>query len=87
MEKNNNLKSCFLGLGLDGKDGHIRITHGKNFHLFGGSEPTHNLMQEKIIKFNQQLDKRGKKLDDISEDEFCEIADKVGLPFNDPDRN
>ena len=30
-------KALLLGFGLDNKDGHIRYTRGKNFHLFGGS--------------------------------------------------
>ena len=72
-------KRVLLGLGLDSKDGHVRITKGKNFHLFGGSEETHDIMQEKAIKFNEQLDKRNKTLDDINEEEFFDIAKKVGL--------
>ncbi len=72
-------KKIILGLGLDGKDAHIRITKGKNFRLFGGSEETHDTMQEKAIKLNEQLDKRRKTLDDIDKKEFHEIARKVGL--------
>ena len=34
-------KAWLLGLGLDGKDGHTRITTGENFKLVGGSEETH----------------------------------------------
>ena len=30
-------KAWLLGLGLDGKDGHTRITTGENFKLVGGS--------------------------------------------------
>ena len=30
-----------LGLGLDGEDGHLRMTKGANFRLIGGSEETH----------------------------------------------
>jgi len=36
-------------------------------------------MQEKAIKFNEQLDKRRKSLDSISEREFSEIAKDVGI--------
>lgn len=68
-----------LGLGFDAKDGHVRITKGKNFRLFGGSKETHGMMQEKAIKFNEQLDRRRKTLDDINEKEFYEIAKIVGL--------
>jgi hypothetical protein len=66
-------------MGLDNKDGHIRVTKGKNFALLGGSEETHGEMQEKAIKLNEHLDKRRKTLDDISEKEFFDIANDIGL--------
>jgi hypothetical protein len=36
-------------------------------------------MQEKAIKFNEQLEKRSKTLDEINEKEFREIAKVIGL--------
>ncbi len=72
-------QSLLLGLGFDGSDGHIRITKGENFRLFGGSKETHGVMQEKAIKFNERLRKKGKQLDEINQEEFYEIAHKVGL--------
>lgn len=72
-----------LGLGFDSKDGHLRITKGDNFHLLGGSEETHEMMQEKAIKFNEQLDKRRKSLEDINEKEFLDISRKIGLKIPD----
>lgn len=72
-------RKILLGLGLDSKDGHVRVTKGKNFRLYGGSEETHETMQEKAIKFNEHLDKRHKTIDDINREEFNEIAGKVGL--------
>ena len=55
-------RKVLLGLGLDSKDGHVRITKGENFRLFGGSQETHEIMQEKAVKFNEQLEKRHKTL-------------------------
>ena len=72
-------KRVMLGLGFDCKDGHVRVTKGKNFRLFGGSEETHEVMQEKAIKFNEQLERRRKTLDSINEQEFRDIASSVGL--------
>ena len=72
-------RKMLLGMGLDNKDGHVRMTKGKNFALLGGSEETHVEMQEKAIKLNEHLDKRRKTLDDISEEEFCDIANDIGL--------
>jgi hypothetical protein len=81
-------KKLLYGLGLDNKDGHLRVTKGDNFRLYGGSHETHELMQEKVIKFNEQLDKKGRKLDDISKNEFYDIANKVGLkPISPPKTN
>jgi hypothetical protein len=72
-------RKILLGLGLDNKDGHVRVTKGKNFRLYGGSDETHQCMQEKAIKVNEQLSKRRKTLDDINKEEFHEIAKRVGI--------
>lgn len=72
-------KSFLLGLGLDAKDKHKRITYGENFYILGGSKKTHEVMQENCIKFNEELSKRHKKLDKISKNEFYDIAHKIGL--------
>ncbi len=77
-----NIKSLLLGLGFDNKDGHCRITRGDNFRLFGGSQDTHSLMQEKAIKFNEQLKRKGKTLDDISPVEFRDIAQQIDLKIS-----
>ena len=66
-----------LGLGLDGTDGHTRITTGKNFKLVGGSKDTHEAMQETAIKVNEELDKRHKRLEDVKPPEFLEILRKA----------
>lgn len=63
-----------LGLGLDNEDGHVRVTRGENFRLLGGSETTHESMQEKCIKFNEKLQDRGKRLDDLDRKEFLDLA-------------
>ena len=73
-----------LGVGLD-SDGHKRVTTGANFALVGGSEETHEVMTEKVIKINEKLAARGKELENVSSDEFDEIASSVGL--NRPKQN
>jgi len=74
--------AALLGLGLDGDDGHTRITRGKNYLLAGGSQETHALMQETAVKVNEHLDKRGKRLEDVSLEELRDICrhahDSVG---------
>ena len=73
-----------LGVGLDNKDGHTRVTTGENFRLVGGSEETHGLMQEKTIKLNEHLKRRGKTLDSVGREEFHEIAGGLGMPVVEP---
>lgn len=79
MDWKEKYRRILLGLGLDAKDGHTRITRGKNFYLLGGSKTTHSQMQELAIKFNEELRKKHKSLDEISEREFLDIADKIGI--------
>jgi len=78
-EKHKKKKAAImLGLGLD-SDGHKRLTTGPNFALVGGSHDTHEAMTEKAIKINEKLAAKGKKLEDVSREEFDEIAHAVGL--------
>lgn len=72
-------KAILLGLGLDNDDGHHRQTRGENFQLIGGSSQTHERMQESAIKMNEELDRRGKRLEDVDGREFLDIAQKVGI--------
>ena len=62
-----------LGLAFDADDGHKRITRGNNFLLAGGSEETHGLMRETILKVNEELDARGLDLADVSAEELRDI--------------
>lgn len=67
-------KTGLIGLGLDGTDGHTRITKGDNFRLVGGSRETHEQMQESCIKFNEKLDARGKSLEQLERAELHDLA-------------
>ena len=71
-------RAVMLGLGLD-SDGHKRLTTGPNFLLVGGSEETHEVMTEKVIKINEKLNSKGKQLEDVSREELDDIAHEVGL--------
>ena len=76
--KKSRRKAIMLGVGLD-SDGHKRLTTGPNFALMGGSAETHELMTEKVIKINEKLAAKGKKLENVSSEEFDDIANSVGL--------
>ena len=63
----------FVGLGLDNKDGHRRLTRSEHFFLVGGSEETHERMQDTAIRFDENLRRRGKTLEETPVDEVIEI--------------
>ncbi len=87
--KKNQKKSLMVGVGLD-SDGHKRVTTGKNFALLGGTQQTHEEMVEKAIKINEKLSAKGKQLEEVSREEFDDIAHSVGLrpvPQVRPDHN
>jgi hypothetical protein len=78
-----------LGIGLDNDDGHVRITHGRDFHVVGGSKETHASMQDKCVRFGRKLDERGKRLGDLKREELLDLAGEcemdVVLPPDRPD--
>ena len=63
-----------FGVGLDGQDGHQRMTKGEDFFLVGGSDETHGRMQDLVLRMNEQLKRRGKKFADLSRSEFEDLA-------------
>ena len=73
MPRSSKPKRHLLGLGLDNEDGHTRITAGDNFSLLGGSEATHERMQETCIKLNEKIKQRGKTLEQISRQEMTDL--------------
>lgn len=73
MEKPNNSIVHVLGVGLDAKDGHKRITQAERFSVIGGSEETHDRMSETIIKTFETLSRRGKNIEDVDKSELEEI--------------
>ena len=79
-------KAVLLGVGLD-SDGKKRITTGPNFALVGGSQETHAVMTEQVIKINEKLKAKGKQLEEVSHEEFDDIAHAVGLKRNQPRLN
>ena len=66
-----------LGIGLDHQDGHKRITQGEEFLLVGGSEETHEHMQDVAIRFEESLKERGKRLRDAAPREVIDLLNKA----------
>ncbi len=85
-QNQNNSKAMMLGIALD-SDGHKRITKGENFALLGGTKETHEVMTETAVKINERIASRGKRLEEVSHEEFDDIARDVGLNRHDPAQN
>lgn len=64
-----------VGLGLDQarEDGDRRITQSENFLLVGGSEETHERMQDTALRFDEKLREKGKRLQDASVEEVRDL--------------
>lgn len=65
-----------LGVGLDNRDGHKRITQGEQFTLVGGSQETHERMTETVVKTFEDLKQRGKHLQTVERRELAELLEK-----------
>lgn len=63
----------FVGVGLDARDGDTRLTRTEHFVLIGGSQETHEKMQDTAIKFNEKLRRRGKKLEETAVAEVIQL--------------
>ncbi len=63
----------FLGVGFDNTDGEQRYTRSDHFFLVGGSQETHEKMQDTAIRFDDELKRRGKPLEDLPAAEVVEI--------------
>ncbi len=66
-------RAALLGLGLDDDGGTTRVTRGANFLLYGGSDETHSRMRETVTKLNEQIDRQGKRLEDLSPGELSDL--------------
>jgi hypothetical protein len=74
-KKKNNTEQVvgFLGVGLNNADGHKRVTRNGPFLLVGGSEETHERLQDISIRFNETLEQRGKALPQTPVEEVIDI--------------
>ena len=80
IEKDKRQVVGLVGLGLDNKDGHHRLTRADDILLFGGSQETHEAMQDVAMRFEEYLRKRGKRLRDTSVDELTDLLRDTDEP-------
>lgn len=65
-----------LGVGLDNQDGHKRVTRADDFSVIGGTAETHEKMTETLVKTFEDLERKGKRLQDAEPKELAELLDK-----------
>ncbi|MBU1694484.1 MAG: hypothetical protein KKC51_11040 [Verrucomicrobia bacterium] len=73
-------KAHMLGVGLDHQDEHVRITQGPNFTVLLGSEETHENLSGTCMRINEKLRRRGKRLENVSREEFLDLVHDLGEP-------
>jgi hypothetical protein len=66
----------FFGLAFDGTDGHRRVTRSEHFLLVGGSQETHEHMQDTAVHFGEAHERTGKSLADTAVEEAVELLRK-----------
>lgn len=69
-------RAHLLGLGFDHQDGHKRITRGEKFSILGGSEETHGRMTETLVKTCEDLEGRGRRLEEVEKSELADLLHK-----------
>jgi hypothetical protein len=66
-----------LGVGLDNEDGHKRLTRSEDFVLIGGSQETHERMQDVALHITESLKDRGKRLQDAEAREVIDLLQRA----------
>jgi hypothetical protein len=62
-----------IGVGFDHDDGHQRITKAEEFFLLGGSQETHERMQDVAIHVTEALQQKGKRIEDAELQEMIDL--------------
>lgn len=66
-------RAVLVGYGLDEAGGHVRYTTSQDYRLLGGSELTHEAMQDMAARIKEELSKLGYELDNIRSDQIDEV--------------
>jgi len=74
------LRAAIIGLGLDGQDTDHRLSTGEQCLLLGGSAETHAEMLETMLRLESELDRRGRRLAEVSPTELADIAWRIDSP-------
>ena len=63
-----------VGIGLDGSEDEKRVTKGEDFVLMGGSRETHEIMQDLVIRMEEKLKRKGKRMGELEDPEFEDLV-------------
>lgn len=63
-------RAVLVGYGLDDADGHVRITRGRAFELYGGSESAHGEMQRRAEIIQAEANRLGISLDRMTYEQY-----------------
>ncbi len=74
--KDSKKQGYLLGIGLDNKDGHKRLTKAEQFSIIGGSEETHGRMTETVMKTVEDLQRKSKTIASAEPQELAELLHK-----------
>ena len=66
-----------MGVGFDAQDDHVRVTTGKNYDVFMGSEESHEYIAGLIKKIEDKIKSKGMSLTDFSPEEFTKFLKTV----------
>ncbi len=76
MGKSASHKAHLFGIGLDNQDGAKRITQAEQFSIIGGSEETHDRMTETLVKTVEDLQRKGRTLEETAPPELADLLKK-----------
>jgi hypothetical protein len=74
------LRAAIIGFGLDGADSHQRLSTGEQCLLVGGSDETHAEMLETMLRLESELERRGRRLGEVTPIELADIAWRIDSP-------
>ena len=71
------LRAAIIGLGLDGPEIPRRLSTGEHCLILGGSAETHAEMLETVLRLDDELERIGRPLGELSPMELAEIAWRI----------
>ena len=74
------LRAAIIGLGFDGPQIPRRVSTGEHCLILGGSAETHADMLETVLRLDDELERLGRPLGELSPMELAELAWRIDSP-------